>query len=117
MDWDDDCDNDERPQDGVPGNFDRRLKIAKRQIENGDSVAARKELQTLLQKVERVWKRSQDEDKKKGHDRKDELMRKDDKLIMTSEAYALLRYNLEYLIDRLTEKARRGRESGKDDKK
>ncbi len=116
-DWDDDCDNDERPQDGIAGNIERRLKLAQRELQREDSVKARKELQTLLQKVERIWKRSQDEDKKKGRDRKEELRNRNDRIIMTSEAYALLKYNLEYLIERLPEKARREREPRRQDQK
>jgi hypothetical protein len=104
---DDDCDNDERPDNGVAGNIERRLEIAKRELSKGDSVSARRDLERLLSKIERVWKRSQDQDKKRGRNRKEEMRSKDDKIIMTSEAYALLKYNLEYLIDRMPERERR----------
>jgi len=99
-DRDNDCDNDERPDDGVVKNIEKRLGKAKRFLERDDSVKARKELEKLVQKVERIWKRSQDQEKKRGRDRE----WKQDKSLMTSEAYVLLKYNAEYLIDRLPER-------------
>jgi hypothetical protein len=94
---DDDCDNDERPEDGIIRNIERRLGNARRYLERGDSLKARKELETFVNKLERIWKRSQ-ADKKVG---KDEERGRQREAIMTSEAYALLKYNTEYLIDRL----------------
>jgi len=94
---DDDCDDDERPDDGITKNIEKRLEKTKKELSKGDSTKARKELEKLVDKVERIWKRSQDEEKKhKGEQRE----RKQD-VIMTGEAYALLLYNTEYLIDRL----------------
>jgi len=94
---DDDCDDDERPDDGITKNIEKRLEKAKKELSKRDSTKARKELEKLVDKVERTWKRSQDEEKKhKGEQRQ----RKED-VILTSEAYALLKYNTEYLIDRL----------------
>ena len=102
-DRDNDCDNDEKPEDGIVRNIEQRFKKAKRQLERGDSVLARRELEKLVAKVERLWKRSEnDEERKHGKDRKNWWRRdKDDRIVMTSEAYALLKYNIEYLIDRL----------------
>jgi hypothetical protein len=94
---DDDCDDDERPDDGITKNIDKRLEKAKKELSKGDSTKARKELEKLVDKVERTWKRSQDEEKK----HKGEQRQKKEDVIMTSEAYALLKYNTEYLIDRL----------------
>ena len=94
---DNDCDDDERPDDGITKNIEKRLEKAKKELSKGDSTKARKELEKLVDKVERIWKRSQDEENKhKGEQRE----RKQD-MIMTGEAYALLLYNTEYLIDRL----------------
>jgi len=94
---DDNCDDEERPDDGITKNIEKRLEKAKKELSKGDSTKARKELEKLVDKVERIWKRSQDEEKKhKGEQRE----RKED-VIMTGEAYALLLYNTEYLIDRL----------------
>jgi len=92
-----DCDDDERPQDGIVKNIELQLLKAKRELTKGDSVQARKELEKLLQKVERIWKRSQEEEKKHKGDR----WERKDNVIMASEAYALLKYNTEYLVDRL----------------
>jgi hypothetical protein len=94
---DDDCDNDERPDDGITKNIEQRLQKAKRELLRRDTVQARKELEMLVQKVERIWKRSQEDEKKHRRDR----WEKRDQVMLTSEAYALLKYNTEYLVDRL----------------
>lgn len=108
---DDDCDNDEHPQDGIEKNIERRLTSAQRELQNGDSVKARKDLQMLVNKVDRIWKRGQAIEKKHEHDRGDWWQHRKDWVVMTSEAYALLKYNTEYLIDRLPERERHeGRE-------
>ena len=101
-DRDNDCDDDERPDDGVVKNIEKRLEKAKRFLERDDSVKARRELEKLVQKVERIWKRSQDQEKKRGRGKE----WRQDKCLMTSEAYALLKYNTEYVIDHLPEKER-----------
>ncbi len=105
---DDDCDNDEHPQDGIEKNIKRRLTMAQRDLQHSDSVKARMDLQMLVNKVDRIWKRSQIEEKKHDHDRGDWWQHRKDWVIMTSEAYALLKYNTEYLIDKLPERERRG---------
>ena len=110
---DDDCDDDERPEDGIVKNIEQRLQKAKRELAKRDTVQARIELEKLVQKVERIWKRSQEEEKKHGRNRRE----KRDHVIMTSEAYALLKYNAEYLIDRLPEKSKHGRGDDEKDKK
>jgi hypothetical protein len=107
-----DCDDDERADEGIAKNIELRLQKAKRELTKGDSVQTRKELEKLVQKVERVWKRSQEEEKKHKRDR----WEKRDNLIMTSEAYALLKHNTECLIDRLPEKSKHGRGDDKDKK-
>ncbi len=86
-DRDDDCDDDERPDDGVVRNIENRLQKARRELVRGDSVKARKELLKLVRKVDRLQRRGE--------------------RVMTSESYALLKYNTEYLIERLPERRRR----------
>ncbi len=86
-DRDDDCDDDERPDDGVVRNIENRLQKARRELVRGDSVKARRELLKLVRKVDRLQRRGE--------------------RVMTSEAYALLKYNTEYLIERLPERRRR----------
>jgi hypothetical protein len=111
---DDDCDDDERPDDGITKNIEQRLLKAKRELLKRDSVQARKELEKLVQKVERIWKRSQDEGRRqKGKGRGGEW---GENSFMTSEAYALLKYNTEYLIERLPERSKRGRGDQKPEK-
>ncbi len=84
---DDDCDDDERPDDGVVRNIENRLQKARRELVRGDSVKARRELEKLVRKVDRLQRRGE--------------------RVMTSEAYALLKYNTEYLIEQLPERRRR----------
>jgi len=94
---DDDCDEDEQPNDGIARNIEKRIEKAKKELMKGDSVKARKELEKLVKKVERIYKKSEEAERKK-HERE---------ITMTSEAYALLKYNTEYLIERLPEKNRK----------
>ena len=100
---DEDCDKDERPEVGIVRNIESRLQKAGRELERGDSVKARGELEKLIAKVERIWKRSEkQEGQREGKDRKHRGERgKGEPVIMTSEGYALLKYNTEFLIERL----------------
>ncbi len=91
---DDDCDDDEQPNDGVPKNIEKRIEKAKKELLQGDSVKARKELEKLVKKVEKIYKKSEEAEKKK----------RESEITMSSEAYALLKYNTEYLIERLSGK-------------
>jgi hypothetical protein len=77
---DNDCDLDERPEDGVANNFAKRLTKVRTELTDGDTIKASKELEKFIEKVERVSKRNE---------------------VMTSEAYALLKYNAEYLVGRI----------------
>ena len=113
---DDDCDNDERPQDGIEKNLERRLMMAQRDLQRGDSIKARRDLGLLVNKVDRIWKRGQMVEKRHEHDRGGWWQQRKEWVIMTSEAYALLKYNAEYLIDRLPEKESHGKKPGKEDK-
>jgi hypothetical protein len=105
---DDDCDNDEHPQDGIERNIEHRLTMAQRELQDGDSVKARRDLQMLVNKVDRIWKRGQMLEKKHEHDREDWWQHRKDWVVMTSEAYALLKYNIDYLIDKPPERERHG---------
>ena len=109
---DDDCDEDEKPDDGIVKNLDKRLDKAKKELIQRDSVKARNELEKFVKKVERLWKRSQLARPQSGRDEDNNDKR--DKVVMTSEAYALLKFNTEYLIDRLPAK-QTGKEKGKSD--
>jgi hypothetical protein len=77
---DNDCDLDEKPEDGVANNFEKRLTKVRTEPTDGDTLKASKELEKFIKKVERVSKRNE---------------------VMTSEAYALLKYNAEYLVGRI----------------
>ncbi|HUI30830.1 MAG TPA: hypothetical protein VLX91_11475 [Candidatus Acidoferrales bacterium] len=86
-DWDFDRDW----NNGIVEVLDRRLDRAKTELSKRDSVGARRDLQIFVMEVELLNNLS-----KKLEDRKQAP-------IMTSEAYALLKYNAEYLIEKLPE--------------
>jgi len=88
-------DEDDEEEDGsIVKQLDKRLDKAQKELVKGDSAKARKELRKFIKKVEELYKESQDHEKK----------HEEDKIILTSEGYALLKYNAEYLIDRLQKK-------------
>jgi len=91
---DDDAEQDENAEDGIVKNLDKRLTQTRDLIDKGKTDAARNRLEKFLDKVEKLWARQQKEEAKN---------RKNPKIIFTSEAYALLKYNGEYLLDHLTE--------------
>jgi hypothetical protein len=91
---DDDAEEDEKAEDGIVKNLDKRLGKIRDLVDRDKIPAARSQLQRFLRKVERLWDRQQNEDKRN---------RKNPRIIFTSEAYALLKYNGEYLLDHLTE--------------
>jgi hypothetical protein len=88
---DHDCDDDEKSDDGVSKNIEKRIQKAKKELGRGDTLKAIKELAKLLKKVESIYRRSQEAEGRKKHD----------EIVMTSEAYALLKYNTEYLLNQL----------------
>jgi hypothetical protein len=91
---DDDCEEDEQAQDGIVKNLDKRLTQTRDLIVKDKIGAAKNRLEKFLNKVEKLWDRQQKEEAKN---------KKNPKVIFTSEAYALLKYNGEYLLDHLTE--------------
>lgn len=82
---------DEEKGDGVVAKLDKRLSKAQSAIIKGDSVKARDELKKFVKKVEDLFKETEEHEKEQ----------RKEKVTFTSEAYALLKYNAEYLIDRL----------------
>ncbi|HUI30329.1 MAG TPA: hypothetical protein VLX91_08930 [Candidatus Acidoferrales bacterium] len=86
-DWDFDHDW----NNGIVSVLDKRLGKARDDLAKKDSVKARRDLQIFVMEVELLNSLS-----KKLEDRKQNP-------IMTSKAYALLKYNAEYLIDKLPE--------------
>ncbi len=90
---------------GIIGILDRRLEKAKQALTKGDSAIARRDLQIFMMEVELVNRLGE---KQEGRNQRSEV--RDQKPVMTSEAYALLKYNAEYLIERLPE--REGKHEG-----
>jgi hypothetical protein len=107
---DDDAEADERAEDGIVKNLDKRLMQTRDLIVKDKIGAAKGRLTMFLNKVERLWDRQQKEDKRN---------RRNPKIIFTSEAYALLKYNGEYLLDHLTEpkEGKDGKDKGREEKK
>ncbi|MBI3789235.1 MAG: hypothetical protein HY276_13400 [Ignavibacteriales bacterium] len=84
----------EEKDDGELKELDKRLEETRKALVKGDSSKAQKELVEFVEKVEEIRKESEKaEENKKEHE-----------VVMTSEAYALLKFNAEYLIDRLPKK-------------
>jgi len=105
---DDDAEEDERAEDGVVKNLDKRLELTRDLLERQKITQAKNHLQRFLGKVEKLWKRQQKEEEKN---------RKNPRIIFTSEAYALLKYNGEYLLDHLKETKEEKEDKGKAEKK
>ncbi len=91
---------DDKADEGIVERLDRRLDKAKDALTRSDSVKARLELALFVQEVEQLY----------GKEDKGERSKEKGKEVLTSEGYALLKYNAEYLIDRLPEKHGRGDE-------
>jgi hypothetical protein len=89
---DDDCEEDENADDGIVRNLDKRLEKIRDFISKKKYDKAQQQLEKFLGKVEKLWKRNKKEEEKN---------KKNPKIIFTSEAYALLKYNGEYLSQQL----------------
>jgi len=89
---DDDCENDENAEDGIVKNLDKRLGKVRDFITSKKFDKAQQQLEKFLNKVEKLWKRNQKEEEKN---------KKNPKIIFSSEAYALLKYNGEYLSQQI----------------
>ncbi|MHB1686684.1 MAG: hypothetical protein ACYCVH_04830 [Ignavibacteriaceae bacterium] len=87
---------DDNTEEGIVERLDRRLDKAKDALSKNDSVKARLELELFVKEVEHLYHQNKEEGKREGLP------------VLTSEGYALLKYNAEYLIDRLP-----GKEKGK----
>jgi hypothetical protein len=85
----------DKSDEGIVERLDRRLDKAKAALAKSDSVKARLELELFVKEVEDVYHQNKEEGKRLGVP------------VLTSEGYALLKYNAEYLIDRLPERSRR----------
>ena len=95
---DDDDDKEDEGQ-GVVRKLDRRLDNAHKALIKKDTSKAREEMLKFVKKVEKLYGESCDHEKNG---------REKEKYTFTSEAYALLKYNAEYLIQQLPEKKHKG---------
>ncbi len=95
----------DKADEGIVERLDRRLDKAKAALSKTDSVKAGLELELFVKEVEHIYYQNKKEGKRRGVP------------VLTSEGYALLKYNAEYLIDRLPEKHGRGDEGERRGKK
>lgn len=112
---DDDKGKKDDEEKGIMKSLDEKLNKAKKKLEKGDTKEAIEKLKSFIHEVEALYK----EDKEDEHGDKDKKDKDEDKdkedhrhEHITSEAYALLKYNAQYLIERLG-----GEKEGKKDKK
>ncbi|MBI5749595.1 MAG: hypothetical protein HZA00_10770 [Nitrospinae bacterium] len=103
---DDDKGKKEDEEKGIMKSLDEKLDKAKKKLEKGDTKEAVEKLKSFIHEVEGLYKEDKDEekDKKEKEDHRHEHI--------TSEGYALLKYNAQYLIEKLG-----GEKEGKKDKK
>ncbi len=99
--------DDDKAGEGIVERLDRRLDKAKDVLTKGDSVKARLELELFVKEVEQLY----------GKEDQGERSKEKGKEVLTSEGYALLKYNAEYLIDRLPGRHERGDEGEERGKK
>ncbi len=83
---------------GIVGVLDKRLEMAKRALDRGDSVMARRNLEIFVMEVELLNKLST------------KLVKRGEEPILTNDGYLSLKFNAEYVIDRLPE--REGKHEG-----
>ena len=81
---------------GIVEVLDRRLDMAKRVLDRGDSVTARRNLEIFVLEVELLNNLSA------------KLVKRGEEPIITSQGYLSLKFNAEYLIDRLPEMTKAG---------
>lgn len=100
-DWDFDHDW----NNGIVEVLDKRLDMAKRTLSHGDSVMARRNLEIFVMEVELLNNLS------------GKLVKRGKEPVITSDGYLSLKFNAEYLIDRLPDRHGRGDEGGDRGKK
>ncbi len=100
-DWDFDHDW----NNGIVEVLDKRLDMAKRALSHGDSVMTRRNLEIFVMEVELLNNLSA------------KLVKRGEEPIITSDGYLSLKFNAEYLIDRLPERHSEGSGGGRRDKR
>lgn len=91
--------------EGIVEVLDRRLDMAKRALDRGDSVMARRNLEILVLEVELLNNLST------------RLVKRGEEPVITSQGYLSLKFNAEYVIDRLPERSDKEHGGGRRDKR
>ena len=90
---DDDKGKREDEEKGILNSLDKKLEKAKAELVKGDTKEAIEKLKSFIHEVEALYKKDKEKEerhkKEEGHSH------------ITSEAYALLKYNTQYLIEQL----------------
>ncbi len=95
-----DKDKKENEEKGIMKSLDQKLSSSRERLEKGDYKEAVEKLKSFVHEVEALYKEN-----KNNNGRKDRIDSKDGEEKhhehLTSEAYALLKYNAQYLIDQI----------------
>ncbi len=91
---------------GIMKSLDEKLARARERLEKGDNKEAVEKLKSFTREVEALYKEDRDEKDEERNGRKGPKDKKEQKdeghhEHITSEAYALLKYNAQYLIDQI----------------
>ena len=89
---------------GIVEVLDRRLDMAKRPLDRGDSVMARRDLEIFVMEVELLNNLST------------KLVKREQEPVLTSDGYLSLKFNAEYVIDRLPERYGRDHRMRRDER-
>jgi hypothetical protein len=87
--------------------LDNQMENAQKHLAKHDSINARKEIEEFQEKVDKEYQKTL-VDHKRGKHR--------DRRFLTEDGWKLLHFNAQYVIDRLPEKSKHGREGDKDKK-
>jgi hypothetical protein len=110
--------NNEAKEKGIIKSLDEKLSKARERLEKGDNKEAIEKLGSFIHEVEALYKEDKGRDEKdKGKNDTRQIKaskssaEEGDHEYITSEAYALLKYNAQYLVDQLGgDKKHRGKD-------
>lgn len=91
---DDDEGKHDDEEEGIMKSLDKKLEKAKAELVKGDTKEAIEKLKSFIYEVEALYKEGNEKEEKDNKE-------KEDHSHITSEAYALLKYNAVYLIEKL----------------
>lgn len=81
--------------------LDKKLDQVKEKLAGSDIESAREKIESFIEKVEARYKETKEHEIEKIKEQKKEGKEPEEKKFVTSEGYALLKFNAEYLKDQL----------------